>query len=587
MAAASLLEWMPESLYDSAIRALVSRYSRFRKELRFLPENIQFDIYYKLYTQGRLCQLGMEFCELEIFSKVLRVNDKRHKLHHCFQALMDHGVKVTTVLCDEYCGCCESVARVMNRDDVDKTIALGYALGGFFTEAGWYSAAEKVLLACEQLCCVFNDNAHWLKALECCTRLLHVRNCNCKYYNAEETYSSAVQYMAKLQQSCIPANLASLHGELCALLFARSQYDEAFRVCIDSMKSITPCMPVKAVIAILRQTSKACVVKREFKKAETLIKHAVYLTREHFGIHHPKYSDALLDYGFYLLNVDSISQSVTVYQTALNIRKAIFGGRNIHVAIAHEDLAYSSYVHQYSSGKFDDAHYHAEKAIEIITQILPEDHLLLASSKRVKALILEEIAIDSHNKETESKLLQEAQELHLSSLNLAKKAFGEVNVQTAKHYGNLGRLYQSMRRFKEAEEMHIKAIEIKEKLLGEDDYEVALSVGHLASLYNYDMNMYDDAEKLYLRSIDIGTKLFGAGYSGLEYDYRGLIKLYNSTGDYRKVVDYHQTLTSWNLLREHIEGPQDVLEDLAKYKPVPTHEVIQQFLRGLHKDKAD
>lgn len=66
------------------------------------------------------------------------------------------------------------------------------------------------------------------------------------------------------------------------------------------------------------------------------------------------------------------------------------------------------------------------------------------------ALILEEIAIDCHNKETEQRLLQEAHDLHLSSLQLAKKAFGEFNVQTAKHYGNLGRLYQSMRKFKVA-----------------------------------------------------------------------------------------------------------------------------------------
>lgn len=68
----------------------------------------------------------------------------------------------------------------------------------------------------------------------------------------------------------------------------------------------------------------------------------------------------------------------------------------------------------------------------------------------LSALILEEIAIDCHNKETEERLLQEAHDLHLSSLQLAKKAFGEFNVQTAKHYGNLGRLYQSMRKFKVA-----------------------------------------------------------------------------------------------------------------------------------------
>ena len=36
--------------------------------------------------------------------------------------------------------------------------------------------------------------------------------------------------------------------------------------------------------------------------------------RDHFGSKHPKYSDTLLDYGFYLLNVDNICQSVAIYQ---------------------------------------------------------------------------------------------------------------------------------------------------------------------------------------------------------------------------------------------------------------------------------
>ncbi len=37
------------------------------------------------------------------------------------------------------------------------------------------------------------------------------------------------------------------------------------------------------------------------------------------------------------------------------------------------------------------------------------------------------------------------------------------------------------------------------------------------------------AEELYLRSIRIGRKLFGPSYSGLEYDYRGLIQVAHSS----------------------------------------------------------
>lgn len=131
---------------------------------------------------------------------------------------------------------------------------------------------------------------------------------------------------------------------------------------------------------------------------------------------------------------------------------------------------------------------------------------MLASAKRVKALILEEIALDnisSSNARDYKGLLKESEELHRSALHLSLDAFGEINVQTAKHYGNLGRLYQSMKRYTDAEEMHKRAIKIKRELLGECDYEVGLSIGHLASLYNYHMKKYREAEDLYMQSIEI------------------------------------------------------------------------------------
>lgn len=302
----------------------------------------------------------------------------------------------------------------------------------------------------------------------------------------------------------------------------------------------------------------------------------MFLARECFGTQHHKYSDSLLDYGFYLLNIDSVGPSVQVYQTALDVRLSVFGGNNLHVAIAHEDLAYASYVHEYSSGKFSDARCHAEKAMDIMTHILPKNHLLLASSKRVKALILEEIAIDNHDKSMCERLLTDAQELHLSALTLAQQAFGEMNVQTAKHYGNLGRLYQSMHRFQEAEQMHKKAIYIKETLLGPDDYEVALSVGHLASLYNYDMFNYKEAEKLYLRSIAIAKKLFGDGYSGLEYDYRGLLRVHNMLGNHVWAAGYTQILHEWKQIRDR-NAQCEVSPLQINCQPKPTNIVIQEF----------
>lgn len=59
-------------------------------------------------------------------------------------------------------------------------------------------------------------------------RLLHVRNGNCKYHLGEETFKLAQSYMDKLAKHGHEANKAALYGELCALLFAKSHYDEVW-----------------------------------------------------------------------------------------------------------------------------------------------------------------------------------------------------------------------------------------------------------------------------------------------------------------------------------------------------------------------
>merc|ERR1719436_1444881 len=257
-----------------------------------------------------------------------------------------------------------------------------------------------------------------------------------------------------------------------------------------------------------------------------------------------------MDFAFYLLNVDEVGKSVQAYQEALTIRESILGHHNLLVAKAYEELAYATYVNEYSSGHFEKAKKHAESALLIMKHIIPSNHLLVASSQRVLALILEEIAIDDlSDKNFKNGMLAHAEELHLSAVNLSTQAFGEMNVQTAKHYGNLGRLYQTMERYSEAEKMHLKAIQIKETLLGRDDYEVALSIGHLASLYNYDLDEFNKAEELYLRSVSIALRLFGPAYSGLEYDYRGLIRIYEETADFENVYKYINMLRDWKELK--------------------------------------
>lgn len=192
----------------------------------------------------------------------------------------------------------------------------------------------------------------------------------------------------------------------------------------------------------------------------------------------------------------------------------------------------------------------------------------------MEALILEEIALDLRDvvNSQANELLTEAEKLHKSALALSRIAFGENNVLTAKHYGNLGRLYQTMMMYKEAEKMHLKAISIKESILGPNDYEVGMSIGHLASLYNYHMKRHRDAEELHLRSIEISLRVFGSTYSGLEYDYKGLINVYSELTDVNGMLQYNQKMREWKNNRE-CQKPQVIFPNNAK----PLREVLVAF----------
>jgi len=561
----------PATLYKLSTSAIIQNFLQLRHGLDLCPESIIFDVIFQVYKRNQIDLLASELSHFPTFSKLLKFGDKRSCLHKMLQATAELNKDIPDIISKAFykdvekllTKLCSITCNQLSVSNTCKTLELGFNLGGFLCEAGWYPSGTEVHKACVNILRKLNQNEpnYVFVKLECLSRLLHSLSSYCQFTEATQVYSELSKFTRDMTITLeVYPNLATIYMEFSSHHFVQSNYHDSYTWAMEAVKTLTSNVPPKLTIDVLRQASKSCVVKREFAKAEMLVKQAVCLAKEVYGINHSKYADCLIDYGFYLLNVDCITASMQVYKSALDVRLDCFGEENLQVAVAHEDLAYATYVNEYSTGKFSDARKHAETSLAILSRHLPRDHLLLASSKRVLALILEEIAIDNQGQTTEKSLLSEAEELHLFALKLATCSFGECNVQTAKHYGNLGRLYQTMMRYTEAEKMHLKAIEIKECLLGPEDYEVALSVGHLASLYNYDMEQYSKAEALYLRSIKIGRKLFGPSYSGLEYDYRGLIQVYHMTRNFEKFVEYRTTLEEWKISRDAKDAEQGSVE---------------------------
>ena len=146
--------------------------------------------------------------------------------------------------------------------------------------------------------------------------------------SCQTKYNNSKMKLLKTTKSSISnpyVNLPAQYSEFALYCFTRSQYQEAFNWSMEAVKMLNNDLSPKVIIDVLRTASKACVVRREFSKAEILIHEAVLLAREIYGEHHPKYADCLADFGFYLLNVDGVSKSYQAYDQALKVSSLTVG----------------------------------------------------------------------------------------------------------------------------------------------------------------------------------------------------------------------------------------------------------------------
>ncbi|XP_017878965.1 amyloid protein-binding protein 2 isoform X2 [Ceratina calcarata] len=512
----------PKTLYQLSVLAATNKFLRLRNCLYDLPNDVLFDIYYQLYKEKRLYLLGIDLRNPKIFSRMLTVTNRRVHLLQCFQGLIEDGVRIEIDLSCSYIACCLDNENTAAQD---KLIELGLKLGRFLSDAGWYAKSEEILLACKNLCLANNSTPdQWYRTLECYRRLLHVQTTYCLFLQATETQQLALELLERLKETGQgDYNFAAIYTEFSNFFCKKNEYDKAYRWSIEALKQLKSSLSARITVDVLRHAAKSCALKREFQRGGLLIRQAVYLAKAVFGIDHPVYSNVLVDYAFYWLNFDNIINSINLYKDALAIRTEIFGDMNLHVALAHEDLAYALYVYEYSSGIFPEAR---------------QNTYICLLCNWLKMHSAKEIYKQQSNTETWGACIRA--------------------------WGN------------EAESMHLKAIRIKEELLGSDDYEVGLSVGHLASLYNYHMNRYRDAEKLYYRSIKIYLKWFGESYSGLEYDYHGLLNVYTKLNESDKVHEYEVIFNKWRLLRsKHLQSEEPTID--PKRLPQPIKEVIERF----------
>lgn len=77
----------------------------------------------------------------------------------------------------------------------------------------------------------------------------------------------------------------------------------------------------------------------------------------------------------------------------------------------------------------------------------------------------------------------------------------------------------------------------------------------------------------------LGIKLFGEGFSGLEYDYRGLLRVYTKLGLSDKVLKYRTIFHEWKIVRDQTAQADIEFSPLSiESEPIAPEDIMEHFI---------
>ena len=282
-----------------------------------LTPEMHFSVIYQMYKwarHGPRCKddfdptisLMSKLSDVRTFVRLLNIGHRRLELHEVVSGLVN--IKETKgFLSSLTSGATEGIERGRLK------VSHGMQIGGFLAEAGWYEMAGRVLTAALASARMSQDE---LAITESLTLLINVLAHDCQFRTAQELVDEL-----ESRRTVTGEPGPSQYAALANFWYQKSDFDAAFKFCTLAVSRLTENLPPKVIIDVLRTASRTYVVKQQYSKAAVMIQTAVVMSMETWTDSHPKTADALVDYGFYLMNIDEIEKSQKVYMKACNVRQ--------------------------------------------------------------------------------------------------------------------------------------------------------------------------------------------------------------------------------------------------------------------------
>ncbi|XP_063684459.1 amyloid protein-binding protein 2-like [Bolinopsis microptera] len=358
-------------------------------------------------------------------------------------------------------------------------------------------------------------------------------------------YQIFIRTRARLKSSLYGRHLlALLYGEEASRMMALCKHKSAITWVQRAIKHIKPDLPASLTIEVFRQCCKICVASKLFTEAKALVVYSLKLSEETHGASHPCHAQTLLIYGFYLLNMSDIDESVQVYRQCLDIFLNTLGDVNLKTACARQALGLALFIQGYNQYNFPEALWQIEKSTQILENLLNSKHVFIAASWRLKALLLEGLAANTENEQVAVTNLRQAKKLYWSCVKMSREIVGEMTVQTARYYEHVGKVYRVLGKPHKAEDCLLRAEFIMNHVLEEGSHESLGVTVHIATLYAFDLDKKTYAERLFLKCLRSLREIRGVGVDDfIEMCYRGLLRVTDNRPELQN--QYLEWYTEW------------------------------------------
>jgi tetratricopeptide (TPR) repeat protein len=254
-------------------------------------------------------------------------------------------------------------------------------------------------------------------------------------------------------------------------------------------------------------------VKADYAQAEALMRRALAIGEQSYGLDHPNAMRSLSNLAHVLQATNRLAEAEPLMRRALAIDEKNYGPDDPDVAIRLSNLA--TLLH--ATNRRAEAEPLMRRALAIAEKSYGPDHPKVALRLHNLAQLLQA-----------TNRLAEAEQLTYRAIAIDEKSYGPDHPKVALRLNGLALLFQSTNRLAEAEPLMRRALAIFEGSLGPDHPNVAKNLSNLAGLLQA-TNRLAEAEPMLRRALAIDQKSYGPDHSNVALRLHNLAQLLQAT----------------------------------------------------------